>query len=254
MDRHAQPRASMAIPRIFHSVPLASHQALVLPQAAARHAGGALRLRPGDALVLFDGTGGEYPARVLRTGKREMVVTLDGHQAVERESPLPVTLAQGIAGAERMDFAVQKSSELGVVAIQPLACLRSPPLGAERAAKKTEHWQRVAISACEQCGRNRIPGVPPVLPLRRWLTTLPPAAAGEQRWVLLPEGGQALKHLPPPNRLLLLVGPEGGFAPEEAMDITAAGFRPVALGPRILRTETAGIAALGAIQALWGDL
>lgn len=215
-----------------------------------------LRVKPGAALVLFDGAGAEYSATVLRSGKRAVTVSVTGRRAVSRESPLPVTLAQAVSGGERMDYTVQKAVELGVAAIQPLAANRSVVrLSAERADRRTSHWQAVAIAACEQCGRNHVPSVGPVLPLGRWLAQLSAAGDGARRLLLTPRANaRRLRDLEPPQGpVLLLAGPEGGFTQEEETAAARAGFEPLGLGPRVLRTETAAVAALAAIQSLWGD-
>jgi 16S rRNA (uracil1498-N3)-methyltransferase len=171
---------------------------------------------------------------------------------INRESPLTVTLAQGISSGERMDYTIQKAVELGVCEIQPIACERSVVrLAPERAAKRVAHWQAIAAAACEQCGRNVVPPVLPVVPLARWLATLPSDAL---RITLSPDGATTLRALSDvPARILLLVGPEGGLSPAERQDAQNAAFTAARLGPRVLRTETAAITALAAMQTLWGD-
>ena len=226
----------------------------VLDAPQSRHLG-VLRLKPGDALVLFDGSGAEYDAAVLRAGKRGVTVSVSGCRAVSRESPLPATLAQAISSGERMDYTIQKAVELGAAAVQPLVADRSVVrLSGERAGRRTAHWRAVAVAACEQSGRNTVPPVGDVLPLDGWLARLPAAADGERRLLLTPRAGQRLRDLgPPPRSILLLAGPEGGFTGEEEAAARRAGFRPLSLGPRVLRTETAAVAALAAIQSFWGD-
>jgi 16S rRNA (uracil1498-N3)-methyltransferase len=185
-------------------------------------------------------------------GKKGVTLRVGEPSLVDREAPLPVTLAQGISSGERMDYTVQKAVELGVDAIQPLAVERSVVrLNAERAAKRLAHWQAVSIAACEQCGRNRVPEVRPVATYTAWLAAAP---AEVTRLTLSPAASSTLHDLERPRgQIVLLVGPEGGLSPREHEDAAAAGFTAVRLGPRVLRTETAAVAALAAMQALWGD-
>lgn len=226
-------------------------QAVELPEAAAHHAARVLRLEVGDALTLFTGTGGEYAAQLVRIDKRGAAVRVDAYTPVERESPLSITLAQSVVANDAMDYAVRKSVELGVTAIQPVVSARSAPLPAgERSDKRLAHWRQIAIAACEQCGRNRIPEIAAPRPLADWLS----AWSGDGV-IFVPDAEQALASLPPPVRpLAVLIGPEGGFAPREFAEARAKAFTAVRLGPRVLRTETAGVAALAALQAIWGDL
>jgi len=245
----------MTSPRFFcpsDTPALQPGSSLDLPEGPARHAARVLRLEAGDSLTLFDGRGGEYPASIESVVKDRVRVRLEAHLAVERESPLDLTLIQALQGGDKMDFTLQKAVELGVRRFLPVASRRSVVrLDGERAAKRLEHWRGVAVAACEQCGRNRVPEVLPVQPLERSLTLVDATA---RRLVLLPEAAVPLTSLlPPDGPVVLLVGAEGGLAPEEAEAALAAGFTPVRLGPRVLRTETAGLAALAAIQALWGD-
>ncbi|PWB44347.1 MAG: 16S rRNA (uracil(1498)-N(3))-methyltransferase [Rhodocyclales bacterium] len=242
----------MMNPRFFCPQPLAPNSLADLPSAAAHHALRVLRLGAGDPVTLFNGEGGEYPGRIAEAGRAVRVQLGDWH-AVERESPLDMTLAQALPSGDKMDFVVQKAVELGVARIQPLASSRSVVrLAGERAARRVEHWRQVAISACEQCGRNRLPEIAPILDLRQWLGQL--AQDNEIRRLLLsPQGGRRPRELAG-RRFLLLVGPEGGLDKEEAAAARLAGFADLSLGPRILRTETAGPAALAALGALHGDL
>ncbi len=221
-----------------------------LPAAVAHHAVRVLRLCAGARLALFDGLGGEHPASIARVDKRGVLVRVDDHDPVERESPLAVTLAQAVIANDAMDYAVRKATELGVAAIQPLRTARSAPLPeGERGARRVGHWQEVAVAACEQCGRNRVPAVAGPVALGAWL-----AAAPGPGFVLAPGGGARLAQQPPPAApVALLVGPEGGFSGDELDAIRAAGLIPVELGPRVLRAETAGVAALAAMMAIWGD-
>jgi 16S rRNA (uracil1498-N3)-methyltransferase len=227
-----------------------------LSPEAAHHAARVLRLAPGQMVTLFDGHGGEFEAHIVRIDRAEVAVKTAGHVAIERESPLTITLAQGLSSGDRMDFTLQKAVELGVSAIQPLATERSVvKLSEERAARRTEHWRNLVISACEQCGRNRVPKVANPCGFGEWLANLPnPALAGEARLLLSPHAAVSLRELPrPQGPLILLAGPEGGLAPGEVELAQSRGFRPVRLGPRVLRTETAALAALAALQAQWGD-
>ena len=222
---------------------------------AAHHAVRVLRLAVGEPVVLFDGLGGEFAARITRIDRGEVSVKTGAHLDVERESPLHIRLVQGLSSGERMDLTLQKAVELGVAAIQPVATERSVvKLKDERAQRRAEHWQNLVIAACEQCGRNRVPEVLPLMGLPDWLAQLAmPEADDEARLLLSPTATVALKALAPKARLTLLIGPEGGLSPVENQLAQSRGFNPVRLGPRILRTETAALAALSAIQALWGD-
>lgn len=222
-----------------------------LPEPVARHAVRVLRLPPGAPIVLFDGRGGEYEARIERVERDRVVAAVGAWHDVERESPLEVTLVQAVQAGEKMDLTVQKAVELGVSHIVPVTSRRSVSrLAGERAGRRVAHWQGVAAAACEQCGRNRVPQIAPLEKLEFWLAR---PAGNELRLVLAPNAGQSLAHLPPAERVQLLVGAEGGLDPQEIMAAGQVGFQAVGLGPRILRTETAGIAALAAMQALWGD-
>ena len=224
-----------------------------LPPDAAHHAGRVLRLEVGDPVALFDGRGGEFEARITRMERGDVWAKTGAHRDIERESGLQVVLAQGLSSGDRMDFTLQKAVELGVGAIQPLATERSVvKLRDERAQRRIEHWQNLVIAACEQCGRNRVPQVAPVLDFRQWIAQLP--ASDEARFLMSPGAPVSLKEFAPaPQRILLLAGPEGGLSPVEAEVAESRGFTPVRLGPRVLRTETAAVAALAAMQALWGD-
>ncbi|MFH1044276.1 MAG: 16S rRNA (uracil(1498)-N(3))-methyltransferase [Pseudomonadota bacterium] len=238
--------------RLYCDLHLSPGAEIVLPEAAARHAVSVLRLQAGDSLKLFNGLGGEYSAKLVAVSKRETRVRLIEFHAAERESPLAITLALGISAGERMDYSLQKATELGVTAIQPLATERSlVKLAGERADKRLQHWQHVVIAACEQCGRNRVPAVAPVQTLFAYLAA---ADRNRRRLLLSPNAPTPLKRVPPAAAVVLLVGAEGGFAPSEYQAAEASGFEPVSLGPRILRAETAPVAALAVLQALWGDI
>ena len=242
----------MTTARFYHSSGLAPHREIFLDEAAAHHAARVLRLKEEDAVVLFNGKGGEYPARITGMSKTEVTILTGEWQNIERESPLHIILAQAVSSTEKMDFTVQKAVELGAVAIQPLASQRSVVrLDAARAQKRVERWQKVAIAACEQCGRNRIPQIAEMVPLKKFIGK---AEDGALRLMLSPRCGVSFKQLKyQGGGIILLVGAEGGFTAEEEQAAGGAGFTPVTLGKRVLRTETAGLAALAAIQSLWGD-
>lgn len=241
----------MTFPRFFCPGPLVPGAVLALPEGAAAHAARVLRLAAGDALTLFDGRGGEYAARIAAVRKAAVDAEVLAFRERECESPLAIRLVQALQAGDKMDLTVQKAVELGVSAIQPVASRRSVVrLDGERAVRRVAHWQGVAASACEQCGRNRVPEVAAIEPLDRWLAR--PAEA-PLRLMLSPEAGLTLQALPPARSLELLIGAEGGLDPREVAMAEAAGFVGVRLGPRVLRTETAGLAALAAIQTLWGD-
>jgi 16S rRNA (uracil1498-N3)-methyltransferase len=239
-------------PRLYYPGPVPADGLCSLSAEQAHHFARVLRLTSGDALIMFDGRGMEYRARIEHVTQAGVRVRLLEGRAIDRESPLEITLAQGISSGERMDYTVQKAIELGVSAIQPLAAERSVVrLSAERAQRRVAHWQAVAIAACEQCGRNTLPPVRPILRPEEWL-----AARGSATLSLMLDAGAGAtlrSFEPPPGAIVLLAGPEGGFAPAEKAAACAAGFAPVRLGPRVLRTETAALAALAAMQALWGD-
>jgi 16S rRNA (uracil1498-N3)-methyltransferase len=239
--------------RIHADLPLQAGIELTLPAQAGEHVARVLRLVPGDALTLFNGDGCDYPASIVMVGKREVVVRIEARQTLSNESPLPLTLAQGVARGEKMDLIVQKATELGVVRIVPLLTERSEvKLDATRSEKRLAHWRAVAASACEQSGRARLPLIMPALPLPAWLDSL--AADDAMRLALLPEATCSSRELRfTTSGGVLVVGPEGGLGERDTAVLRAAGFDGLRLGPRILRTETAGLAALAALQALHGD-
>ena len=226
-----------------------------MPPEQAHHVARVLRLAAGDALTLFNGDGAEYDAVIAAAGKNAVSVKVGERRACGRESRLEIVLGQALSSGERMDYTVQKAVELGVAAIHPLAAARSVVrLDAQRAAKRIEHWKSVAIAACEQCGRNRVPPVAPVATLGAWLAQDGASRAGSLRLLLSPGAEARLRDLPAPGgAVVLLAGPEGGFTKDEDALARAGGYTPVRLGPRVLRTETAAVAALAAMQALWGD-
>ena len=239
------------IPRFHVPFALATGEEYVLPGDAGRHASRALRLRAGDAIALFNGAGGEFEAKIARITRDEVVVVSGPQSPIERESPLLVTLVQGISSGDRMDLTIQKAVELGVTAIQPVLAERSVvKLSRERGNSRREHWQRVAASACEQCGRNRVPLVAEAIPAVDYV-----APEGTLKLLLVPGAHSGLRSQPIDRNqpIVLAAGPEAGFSPREDAKLLATGFLPIHLGPRVLRTETAGPAALAALNALYGD-
>lgn len=223
-----------------------------LPPRAAHHAAHVLRLRVGDEITIFGGVGGEYSAAIVGIVRERVTIEIGDHIAVERESPLDITLVQAVSSGDRMDLTIRKAVELGVARIVPVIAARSVvQLSGDRAEKRVQHWEDVVIAACEQCGRNRLPPVDAVLPLAVWIRDAPRAAA---RWMLSPRAAGTARVLGRPDGAVqLLVGPEGGLADEEERAAAESGFIGIRLGPRILRTETAAPAALAAFAALWGD-
>ncbi len=242
----------MTLARFYCPMPLPASGRVELPNAQAHHAVRVLRLKTGDAVVLFNGQGGEVPGTIAQLQGNRVTVALQAPRTVERESNVAVTLIQALTSADKMDLIIQKAVELGVACILPVVTARSVVrLDGARALKRLEHWQGVVVAACEQCGRNRLPEVAALASLRERLEEAQRTAA---RWVLLPDAGQTLRSLTRPDGdIALLVGAEGGFTPAEQSAALTRGFVPVQLGSRVLRTETAGLAALAAIQALWGD-
>lgn len=242
----------MRVTRVFVDQKLASGKGIGLPEQAGLHLTRVLRLDTGAAITLFDGTGGEYQGTLERDGKK-FWARVGTHDPVERESPLAITLLQGVARGERMDLIVQKATELGVARIIPVLAERSVVrVDANQRARKLEHWQAVAVAACEQCGRNRVPAVSAPLSLGDAIAALP---EGSRRCLLAADAGEPLAAAAngDTRQLALLIGPEGGLADNEQRFAAANGFGAYRIGPRILRTETAGLAALAALQTLAGD-
>ena len=247
----------MRIPRIYINDTLSQGASIRLDKSAGNHLARVLRLTPGAEIILFNGQGGHFNAAIENVRKNALDIAIGQHIALETESPLEITLAQGIARGERMDYTIQKSVELGVSRIIPLITGRcGVKLDTERAGKRHHHWQGIIASACEQCGRNRLPSLLPASTLTDWLaqTTLNQEHPC-LKLVLDPSNSKTLSQYPqPPARIILLIGPEGGLTNDETGQVKQAGFSGIRLGPRILRTETAGIAAISALQTLWGDL
>jgi len=244
----------MRLTRVHVDAELGVGREIALPEAPATHLARVLRHQVGDACVLFNGDGHDYHGRIAALGKRELRVAIESAQPVERESPLRLVLLQGIARGEKMDLILQKTTELGVAEVQPLWSQRSEvKLDEARAEKRLAHWRSVVASACEQSGRARVPQVAAPRALAATLAALP---ASGLRLILDPEGELAFATLAvdPAAPVVLAIGPEGGWSPLDRQQLRDAGFQGLRLGPRILRTETAGLAAIAALQARFGDL
>ncbi|SOD40600.1 16S rRNA (uracil(1498)-N(3))-methyltransferase [Nitrosovibrio sp. Nv4] len=251
----------MTLSRFYCPGEIFTGRAIELPAGAAHHAFRVLRLEQGANVILFNGNGGEFLSVIVRIGRNGATVVPEKHLDIERESQLAITLAQAVCASEKMDWIIQKAVELGVNRIQPLATkLSMIRLSGERAERRMSHWQQVAISACEQCGRNHIPQVLPLEPLHNWLGTQASdrknSVSPDSRFMLSPVAKNALRDFPRSSAdaaITLLIGPEGGFTPDEEAAAKVAGFVPLQLGGRILRTETAALATVAAMQTLWGD-
>jgi 16S rRNA (uracil1498-N3)-methyltransferase len=243
----------MRLNRVYTEQPLAEGTEIALPEAAAYHVARVLRLRAGAPLVVFDGSGQDFRCEILSVEGERVRVSVGERAQGLRESPLRITLVQAISRSERMDWTLQKATELGVGSIVPVMSARSVVrLDERQAERKLRHWKVIVAGACEQCGRSTLPEVRAPLELRRFLTDAPREG---QRLVLSPSGPASLAGLASTaSRVELLIGPEGGLDDSELEAAARAGFSPVRLGPRVLRTETAGIVALAVLQALWGDL
>lgn len=242
----------MRVTRVYVDQPLAVSATLALPGEAANYLSRVLRLRPGDPFVLFNGDGCDYDARLLALDKRSARAEVVDARPVASESPLRIVLLQGIARGEKMDLVLQKATELGVAGFRPVDSERSEVrLQGERLDKRLAHWRAVVASACGQCGRARVPEVLPPEPLDAALRNLPE----QPRFLLDPAAPRPIGGLPGGlEACVLAVGPEGGWSPRDREQLHAAGFEGLRLGPRILRTETAGIAAIAALQSRFGDL
>jgi 16S rRNA (uracil1498-N3)-methyltransferase len=237
--------------RLYQPGPLTPGQSVALCEDAANHAGKVLRMQAGEALELFNGDGNNYAAVIIEVGKKQLVVDIQSSSENPIESPLKLHLGQGISRGDRMDFAIQKAVELGVSEITPLFTERcGVKLDADRLEKKREQWQKIVISACEQSGRSVVPPVHMPVTLEKWLGQ----ADNCLKLTLDPWTSATIKQLSPTDRLRLVIGPEGGFSDREVAATTLAGFQPVRLGPRVLRTETAALTAIAALQLQLGDL
>ncbi len=243
----------MRIPRLYLPLPLSIGVTVPLDDNAFAHAVRVLRLKPDAPLILFNGRGQVFAATLTEIGKRNATAQITAALPGEVESPLTITLAQGVSRGDNMDYTVQKAVELGIAVIQPLFTERGGvDLSGERLERKVQHWRGIVIGACEQCGRNQLPELREPLSLAGWLGQ---GAEPGLRLLLDPVAETGLRGLEPPAAMTtLLIGPEGGLSPVEINQAQRAGFSGVRLGPRILRTETAGVAALAALQTLWGDL
>ncbi|MGC1329390.1 16S rRNA (uracil(1498)-N(3))-methyltransferase [Pseudomonas sp.] len=238
----------MRLSRFYIDAPLSlgEHE---LPEAQAHYIGRVLRMAEGDAVQLFDGSGQEYRGALLEVGKKRVRVQLDEAFAGQPESSLKTHLGQGLSRGERMDWAIQKATELGASEITPIVSERCEVrLKDERAEKRQAHWQQIAVSACEQCGRSTVPVIHPPVVLADWLK----ACDAELKLVLHPVAEPLVSHEKPAS-LAFLIGPEGGLSDAEVSQAQAAGFHSARLGPRVLRTETAPVVALAVAQQLWGD-
>ncbi len=241
----------MRIPRIYSPVPLVAGQTLALEENAAQHVGRVLRMQAGEALELFNGDGHDYPATITTVGKREVTVTLGEPRRNDSESSLKLVLGQTLSKGDRMDYAIQKSVEMGVTTIVPLVSERCDVrLKGDREDKRLRHWRGVAISAAEQCGRAVVPEITQVMTLEQWFDYTRSAPV---RLVLHHRSSQSLEALARPEEVALMIGPEGGLSTSEIVAAEAQGFLPTTLGPRVLRTETAPVAAIALCQWLWGD-
>jgi 16S rRNA (uracil1498-N3)-methyltransferase len=256
------------MPRFYCPPPIPLNGSFDLPPDVAHHAARVLRLRTGDRVEIFDGIGNECNGQISDLGARHVTVANITLTDNNRESPLHTVLVQALSSSEKMDWVIQKATELGVTEIQPLATERSVArLSAERAAKRHEHWQQVAISACEQCGRNVLPVIHKPLDIMDWLqqtrsipdtnspeTKFPDESFPDAKYIALP-GSSVLLHeqTKPRGRVMLMIGAEGGFSNAESTAALQCGYIPVRLGGRVLRTETAAIAGLAVLQNLWGD-
>ncbi|CAJ0711493.1 Ribosomal RNA small subunit methyltransferase E [Ralstonia edaphis] len=248
----------MGLPRFFVDTPLAPNTTVTLDESVTRHIH-VLRLAAGDDVCLFDGSGHEFRARLDAINKRDATASLADATQPDTEARYTITLAQGIAGGDKMDWLIEKAVELGVNAVAPLQTERGVVrLSGERAAKRVQHWQALVQAACEQCGRARVPVVAPVATLREWLAAT--KSTDTPRVLLSPRGTQSLTQWAVQSRthiegngIVLLIGPEGGLSPDEEALAEAAGFLPLTLGRRILRTESAALAAVSALHAVLGE-
>lgn len=243
----------MRIPRIFIDTELNENSTLALPDSAFQHLCKVLRLKSGHPLRVFNGKGGQYNATLSDVEKRSASIQVANFETLENESPIQVTVGQTLSRGERMDYAIQKSVEAGIFAIQPLFSERCEvKLQDSRAEKRLQHWQQVATSAAEQCGRGIVPIVYPPIELTEWVSNCNEML----KLTLHHHSAKPIRHFEKPsnNRIALLIGPEGGLSEKEVQLSEKSGFNAISLGPRVLRTETAPIVALSVINTLWGDI
>ena len=242
----------MRVPRIYTDSELQPGHTVALDDNAGQHVGRVLRMQPGQMLRLFNGDGNDYCATLSDVGKKQVTAEIVSSAANPCESPLRIVLGQTLSKGDRMDYAIQKSVEMGVTTIVPLTSERCDVrLKGDREDKRLRHWQAVAVSAAEQCGRAVVPEIHPVMTLTEWFRF---SQHCDTRLVLHHRTEQPLKDLRTPTEIALLIGPEGGLSKDEIAQAEAAGFLATALGPRVLRTETAPVAAIALCQWLWGDV
>ncbi|WP_027706667.1 16S rRNA (uracil(1498)-N(3))-methyltransferase [Zooshikella ganghwensis] len=240
----------MRIPRIYTPQPLSHTTLLTLDALAANHVGKVLRMKPGEQIYLFNGTGDDYLAELSEVSKKTVVANVLKKLTTQHESPLSIHIGQCLSRGERMDYAIQKATEMGVTQITPLFSTRCEvKLAKERQEKKLQHWRQIAISACEQCGRNLLPEIHAPLPIDQWLAQRSEAL----RLVLHHHAATPLGNHKQPHDIALLIGPEGGLTEEEVSLANQHQFHSTTFGPRVLRTETAPVAALAVLQYCWGD-
>jgi 16S rRNA (uracil1498-N3)-methyltransferase len=241
----------MRIPRIFTEHTLAKGSQLELEPGPSAHVARAMRMRDGDILTLFNGRGGEYTATINTVGKKTVSIDIGEHRNPETESPLAILLGIAVSRGDRMDWVIQKATELGVRRLSPLLTERTEvKLKGDRADKKRLHWRQVAIAACEQCGRNKIPEIEPLQSLSNWIES----AEAERKFVLHHRALARSGGTEAPASIALLVGPEGGLSDAEISLAENAGYQSLRLGPRVMRTETAPLAAIAILQSQWGDM
>ena len=241
----------MRIPRVFTTQPLQQDLEVTLEPGPSHHLCKVLRMKAGDTVILFNGEGGQFSAHLVSLDRNRTVALAGAYEAVERESDLTLQLGIALSRGDRMDWVVQKATELGVDSISPLETERTGTrLDARRREKKLRHWQQIAVSACEQCGRNRLPAIQMIRPLNDWLQ----GVTEDRRFVLHHRAGDMPGETVAPGSVALLIGPEGGLSPGEIDAAREKGFEELTIGPRILRTETAPLAAIAILQARWGDM
>lgn len=241
----------MRIPRFYEPSDFSIGQIHSLSDATTQHVSRVLRMKAGDQITLFNGNGSEFLCTLARVDKRHVDVNIIEQVSTSRSSPLKIHIGQSISRGERMDYAIQKATELGMSRMTPLFTERCEVrLNDDRRDKRSKHWQQIAISACEQSLRNELPHIEPIQPIQDWLNNV----EADLKLVLHHHTEQPLGNFPRPASIALLIGPEGGLTEEEVTAALNAGFKPVALGPRVMRTETTPVAAQAVLQYLWGDL